>query len=230
MGGPGTRSPGQASFIRATLNDVLLRAYGLSDFREIVGPRWLATERYDFIVKIPPGTGKEEFKIMLQNLLQERFKVGLHREKRDLPVFELTVRSGGVNLKKSLEPSTQGPEAAAMRESGSHPPSDREGLDMKFRTNGMAQIIGKRQTLSALAAMLLEPAGRPVLDKTGLTDKYDFTLEFALEAKIGASTLTAEPIVDLFGALRHVGLQLQDTKAPYDVIVIDTAERTPVEN
>jgi uncharacterized protein (TIGR03435 family) len=75
--------------------------------------------------------------------------------------------------------------------------------------------------------MLRSSAGRQVLDKTGLTGKYDFTLEFSIQGL----TTDDDPVPSLFDALQQqLGLKLEDRKAPYDVVVVDYAERVPTEN
>ncbi len=84
-GGPGTPDPGQLTFSNVTLKNVLMNAYDVKGY-QIQGPGWLDTERYDITAKIPKGASKEQFRLMLQNLLAERFKVGLHRETKEMPI------------------------------------------------------------------------------------------------------------------------------------------------
>jgi uncharacterized protein (TIGR03435 family) len=89
-GGPGTPDPSQVAYTNLRLKDLLLTAYGLRSY-QIAGPDWLDTERYDVIANIPPGATKEQFPLMPQDLLLERFKISLHHETKDLPLYELVV-------------------------------------------------------------------------------------------------------------------------------------------
>src|SRR5271157_3691397 len=101
-GGPGTPDPGQITYNNVTLKNVLTNAYGVKSF-QISGPSWLDSERYDIVAKLPRGATKEQFMVMLQNLLAERFKLTLHREKRDLPMYALVVGKNGPKMKESVE-------------------------------------------------------------------------------------------------------------------------------
>jgi uncharacterized protein (TIGR03435 family) len=102
-GGPGTPDPGRISYDFVNLRQVLARAYGVKAY-QISGPSTLDSERFNITAKIPAGTTKEVFLVMLQNLLTDRFKVTLHREKKDLAAFALVRAKGGPKLKVSTEP------------------------------------------------------------------------------------------------------------------------------
>src|ERR1017187_586637 len=111
-GGPGSSDPGQITYTNVSLKNVLMNAYGVKDF-QISGPGWLDSERYDIVAKVPRGATKEQSKVMMQNLLAERFKLALHREKKDLPMYALVVGKNGPKLTESVEDPAV---AAAMRE------------------------------------------------------------------------------------------------------------------
>ncbi|MGO9012389.1 MAG: TIGR03435 family protein [Bryobacteraceae bacterium] len=102
-GGPGTSDPGQATFSNVTQRMLLAKAYGVQDY-QISGPGWLDSERYEIAAKVPKGTTEEQFKVMLQNLLADRFKLTLHHETRDLPRYVLVVAKNGPKLKESAPP------------------------------------------------------------------------------------------------------------------------------
>ena len=78
-GGPGTPDPGRYTTSNMTLKGLLVSAYDVKAY-QITGPAWIETERYDIVAKVPAGATKEQFRVMLQNLLAERFKIELHRE------------------------------------------------------------------------------------------------------------------------------------------------------
>ena len=101
-GGPGTPDPGQITYTNVTVKNVLTIAYGVKSF-QISGPGWLDSERYDIVAKLPRGATKAEFMVMLQNLLAERFKLTLHREKKELPMYALVVGKNGPKLKESVD-------------------------------------------------------------------------------------------------------------------------------
>src|SRR5439155_11317218 len=86
--------------------------YGVKGY-QIAGPSWLDSERYDIAAKIPKGATKEQFMLMLQSLLAERFKLTLHREKKDLPMYALVVGKNGPKMKESMKESVDVPGPAA---------------------------------------------------------------------------------------------------------------------
>jgi len=221
-GGPGSRDPGMISYTRATLHDLLYQAYDLQDSEQISGPDWLSTERYDIAAKLPPGTTKAQFRIMMQGLLAERFKVALHHQTGEFPVYFLVVAKNGPKLK---EPNTD-----VDREGFPHPPAGKPGMMMNF-AGGRASLTARQQPVSALTIDLRTTAGRQVVDKTGLTGKFDFTLEFSLRGMMGQPSTDADPIPSLFDALpQQLGLKLENAKIPLDVLVIDHAEKVPTGN
>jgi uncharacterized protein (TIGR03435 family) len=94
------------------LFDLLGHAYTVFEY-QIVAPDWTKAETFDVIAKLPPGTGKEAFALMMQSLLEERFKMTVHREKRETPVYELGVAKGGPRMQKvSVPPPAPQPEPA----------------------------------------------------------------------------------------------------------------------
>jgi uncharacterized protein (TIGR03435 family) len=226
-GGPGTSDPGLFSFSSATLQDILFRAYGLEDVQQIVGPKWLDEETYDFICKIPPGTTKEQFQMMLQNLLAERFKLALHHQTKDLPVYELVTGKNGPKLKESTEASLAKP--TAEKDGFPQLPAGRSSWSVRYDAQMHAHLIARDEPVSALVTALRNSAGRVIFDKTGLTGKYDITLEFNLRPL--APGAEDDPLPGLLEAVQQqLGLKLEDKKAPFDVLVIDHAEKVPIEN
>jgi uncharacterized protein (TIGR03435 family) len=227
-GGPGTSDPGQFSFSSATLQDILYTAYALEDVQQIAGPSWLGEEKYDFICKIPPGTTKQQFRLMLQNLLAERFKMTLHHQTKDFPVYELVTSKNGPKLKASTEDSLAQP--TAVKDGFPSLPAGRPSWSVNYDEHMHAHLIGREEPVAALVMALRNPAGRVIVDKTGLTGKYEFTLEFNLRPP-GPGALDDDPFPSIFDAVQQqLGLKLEDKKAPFDVLVIDHAEKVPTEN
>lgn len=207
-GGPGAKDPGRINYPSVTLKNILMKAYDVKNF-QIVGPAWLDTERYDITATMPPDTTPEQFQAMLQNLLAERFKMTVHRETKELPVYSLTVAKNGPKLKESAQ--------AGDALDGSEPLPGRpqigpDGFPMLPGVAGRRGIIGmivatpngiprarwlaQQQTMQDFANRLSTQFSRPVKDETGLKAKYDFTLTFAPEpmaAGPGGAILAGAP-------------------------------------
>jgi uncharacterized protein (TIGR03435 family) len=198
-GGPGTKDPGRIHYPYMSLKNILMNAYDVKNF-QIVGPGWLDTERFDITATMPPDTTKEQFRAMLQNLLAERFKMTVHRETKELPMYSLVVAKGGPKMKEAAEvpaPKDDG-------DAGAPPPpplpmqpkmgpdgfpilpqlAGRGGLFM-IMMNGRARMIGQQQTMQDLASRLTNQLSRTVTDATALKAKYDFTLTFSPEGMNG---------------------------------------------
>jgi uncharacterized protein (TIGR03435 family) len=209
-GGPGSPDPGQITYSNVTVKNVLMNAYGVKGF-QISGPGWLDSERYDIVAKVPRGATKAEFMVMLQNLLAERFKLTLHREKKDLPMYALVVGKNGPKLKESVEePAPKDGDAAKAGGPGGDRPwaaaamgrltVGRDGFPVLPGRNATAMMLtsagfrmsANRQSMAGLAEMLSNQLDLPVVDMTGLKGNYDFTLSFAPEG-LGGMRLGAPP-------------------------------------
>jgi uncharacterized protein (TIGR03435 family) len=234
-GGPGTSDPGQITFTNVTMTNVLLRAYDVKSY-QLVGPDWLSSERYEIIAKIPPGTTKEQFNRMLQNLLAERFHLAVHHETKELQGYELVKGKSGPKLKPSTEtgPDVQ-PTEAPKTDAKGFPQLSAPGLVMMEGVRGKAVIsylTARAQPLSALVETISKEFRLPVADRTGLTGKFDFTLEFAPQAP-GALPIESpdESAPNLITAVpQQLGLRLEPKKIPTDIVVVDRADKVPTQN
>src|ERR1017187_710288 len=94
------------------LRQLLVTAYGLKNY-QVEGPAWLDTDGYDIVAKVPAGTTKEQFSLMLQSLLAERFKVTVHRETRNMQVYVLSIGKGGPKVKEVDAATLEAAKAAA---------------------------------------------------------------------------------------------------------------------
>jgi|SRR5580704_5331361 uncharacterized protein (TIGR03435 family) len=101
--GPSISDPSIVRFSGATLIDIIGAAYGV-DLDQISGPSWFGDERYDMAATIGPRATREQSKIMLQNLLAERFQIVLHHAPKDFPAYELTIAKGGEKLREAVNP------------------------------------------------------------------------------------------------------------------------------
>ena len=203
-----------------TLKTLIAAAYNQSPQAISGGPAWVDSEHFEILAKTP-GEARprlEEQMAMLRALLAERFHLTFHREPKELPYYALTVARGGPKLNDTaITPDTypEGPPALVIVLS---PPAQ-------------AALPARYATMTDLASVLQRAAlPRPVLDKTGLTGRYDFTLEWLPDETQfnGAARWEAreDSKPDLFSALqRQLGLKLEAAKGPVDVFVIDRAEQ-----
>jgi uncharacterized protein (TIGR03435 family) len=255
-GGPGTTDPGRIHYSNMNLKFLLVTAYGVKAY-QIAGPAWLDTERFDVTATMPPDTTREQFRAMLQNLLAERFKLTVHRESRELPIYSLAVGKNGPKLKDAVEepaPKDGDPPAPPPVSAGSlrmgpdgFPIIPGRRLPPIVMGGGRARIAGYNQTTGDLSAQLTTLLGRPVIDETGLNGKYDFALAFSTEGLSGAASgpivvggadapgasngAASDPFPDIFSAIQaQLGLKLESKKGPVETIVVEHMERTPTEN
>lgn len=230
----------------ALLPFIIQQAYTVRRYQIIGGPDWIGTARYDIEAKADGNATFPQIMLMLQSLLEDRFKLKVHRETRQLPVYELTVTKGGNKLK---QPTPGGCAAAEINSvplpppppgTVAPPPCGRVFMGM---FNGKASLEGGNVSVSELVRVLSNVMGRPVIDKTGISGNFDIHLPFApdssLEGLPGAGApggpalpVAADPSAGatIFTAIQEeLGLKLESTKGPVEVIVIDGAER-PTEN
>ena len=228
-GGPGTNDPGRIHYPSSTLKDLLAAAYDVQD-SQITGPGWLDTERFSVEATMPSDTTMDRFRAMLQNLLVERFKITVHRETRELPNYSLRVGKNG--------PKMNGSVPVMVKSSGGVPLSELHSIVhasvMLTPPHLGFRWIASQATMQNLAKNLTDELHLPVTDATALNGKYNFTLNFSRETLRAVPPADAEAetesLPDIFSALKSIGLRVEETKVPLLVIVVDHAERTPIEN
>ena len=206
----------------ASLKLLIQTAYDVRSHQISEGPNWLDSAKFDIDAKpdssapIPAGlAGATHMRLMLQSLLEERFKLKLHRERKEEPVYELVIANGGSKLQEATDSVKQ----------------QRRGLRM-----GRGQLSGTAAPVSILVNQLSQQLGRSVIDKTGLAGEYDFDLKWAPDSSQSQAGLPdTEPPPDpagpsIFTAVQEqLGLKLESTRGPVEVLVIDSAEK-PSEN
>ena len=201
-----------------TVHALINLAYWLHPKELAGGPAWIETEKFDMAGKpdVPGQPNVDQMKVMIQKLLADRFQLKFHYEKRELPVYAVRLAKTGAKLTKSQED----PKGIPGWNFGRNP----MGMIMAFRNSPMSQFT----------AVLQNSTDRPVVDQSGLTGRYDFTLNFtpdaAMAALLGGGPPPAadnpEAAPDLFAAFQQqLGLKLEQTKAPVDVLVIDKVEK-----
>ena len=209
--------PGRLTARGRSLASLILRAYSLQDYQLIHGPSISLAERCDIDAQTEGPADSEQLYRMLQTLLADRFKLILHHETKQLPLFVLSVGKNPPKLQKAKEGETQ-----ALR----YAPSQRG--DRSF-----LQLVGRRTPLSLLASFLGSQLLRPIVDETGLEGEFDFTAELT---SAGPVSDDAGPLVGLKGtpvdpssviaAIRaDLGLKLDLETRPVDVLVVDHVEK-----
>ena len=232
------------ALIRLAYGDMLVGA-GLGARRMDVqgGPGWLDTDRYDVLAKSEGNATAQSAAPMLQTLLEERFKVKVHKEPRDSSVYILTVAKGGPKLQPTKEGSCTPMDLNNIQ--SPTPPKKGESMP-RYCGMGRGRGSGGLMVADWYGVSMAELAGRmltsyldlPVVDQTGLAERFDVHIEFVPERTSGPVILNGvvtpdlpAPSVDptgpsIFSALeKQLGLKLSPGKAPLDVIIVDHAEK-----
>ena len=245
----GLRNQGDRILIGGfTFREYVALAYRLRPY-QVVGPDWITADRFELNAKRPDGTTADQIPEMMQKLLDDRFGLKVHRDKREMPVHALVVSQPPLRLTASSEtapqPQPAGPGNVAVSGSADGVVANlANGASYGFFPNG--KFEGKRMTMEVLASTLERLVDRPVVDVTGLKGSFDFVFNFPPEAYqpiIIRSAVNAgipmapqalrfmeasgSPIVD---AIEQLGLKLDPRRMPIDVIVVDDARRLPTEN
>jgi len=193
----------RATFTYMSLTELIAYGYKVRPY-QVSGPDWLVRDRFDIAAKLPEGATRDDVPAMLQALLAERFKLAAHRETKEHPVLGLTLAKGGSKLQEStaapvaldenapLRPgetkvdSTDGP--IRMMRNGDGSTIYNMGARGKFTLTidgqtGTMHMVASGITMKGLANMLTTLGGgngRPVVDMTGLTGRYELAVEFSL--------------------------------------------------
>jgi uncharacterized protein (TIGR03435 family) len=199
---------------------LLVNAYGIREGLMSGLPGWAESSRFDVTAKVADtdlkafrSLSREQRQAMLAGLLVDRFHLKTHTEIKTLPVYELVVAKDGPKLKTSIVP-----------------PPDSENPDPLGLGNldvHNTEMTATGVTLSDLAMNLSFPLDRTVINKTGLTNRYDFRLRWTADG-VDVGATDAPP--DLFTAIQEqLGLKLQAAKGPVTTLVVDHVEQ-PTDN
>ena len=223
-------SPGRLSITNMTLKNLMTSAYHVRDFQILGGPNWIDSDRFDVEGKPPANTlPKEMAGPMLQALLEERFKLQIHRDTRELPIYVLTVGKNGSKIQLSSEKNCVpvDPSNPLLPGAKGRNPADMCG----FIGIGRGSLNAKQVSMEALTMALSQLLGRTVVDKTGITSEIDAHLTFAPDQAANPELPASDTTMpSIFTAIQEqLGLKLDSAKGPVDVLVVDHAER-PAEN
>jgi uncharacterized protein (TIGR03435 family) len=229
--GPGMvrmmNNPDSFSAINLPVAMLLVFAYDLKDASQMVGlPGWANSDHFDIearmdadtvaaLKKLSPDEVNAQRRLMLQALLADRFKLKIHRETKELQLYTLVVAKGGPKLKEADPNDTYA--------NGPKGPDGVSHAGMMFMLNGELKAQGI--PISNLTRFISQQTHRQVLDGTGLKGKYDIDLRFTRD-EAPADATDANPAPSLFTALQEqLGLKLDSSKGPAEVIVIDRIEQ-----
>jgi len=209
--------PGNQTYVAANvpLRLLITVAYGVTDRQISGGPGWVGADLFDVNAKAArPGTINDLHR-MLQSLLEDRFQLKVHREIREVPVWALVVEKGGPKMSE-------------------HNPQDKD--NPPFGPNGRGGMAGRNARMSDFAYLLSRALDRNVIDRTGLTGRYNVDFQWMPERRPqqrpGLVTADSEDSPQepdtptIFSALREqLGLKLEAQKGPVEFLVIEHAEK-----
>jgi uncharacterized protein (TIGR03435 family) len=223
-----------------SVNETLVRligeayatAFALPRFQIVGGPAWIDADRFDVDARPGGNPSSQDAHLMLRTLLADRFKLALHSETRELPIYNLVPFRRDGKLGDRLHPSNI--DCAALRGAGATAnPASSAGAPPCIMNFGRGSLSAKAMSMSQLANMgLARAVNRPVVDRTGLQGAYDWTLEWTpnqsaqSQLSAGAPTPTDPDRPSIFTAVQEqLGLKLESTTGPVDVLVIDHVEQ-----
>jgi uncharacterized protein (TIGR03435 family) len=207
------REPGRVTITNLSLRAMVRYAYDVQETQISGGPAWFDSDRWDIAATAGREITEDERRRMLQTLLGDRFKMTIRHDSKELPVYALVVAKNGSKLTLG---TVGNPERVELGVSGA----------------GLHQMRGQSVPLSTMAKVLTAPAGRIVIDHTGLAGSFDYQLEWVPDpanmpmingAKPDGSKLDGPSI---FTAVQEqLGLKLEATKGPVEILVIERAEK-----
>jgi uncharacterized protein (TIGR03435 family) len=221
-----------------TLQVLMQYAFGVQSFQILGGPGWTTTARYEVEAKASAAVPRDQLYAMLQPLLEERFALKTHRETRDLPLFVLTANRGVTSPPAPASgvcadsPADGGREWAGGRMAvpgelpASTPPCGTAVIGLGPRG---AHLLGGKIAMPEFTRLLSMLLGRHVVDRTGIAAPFDASLEFVpddttpgMPPPPPGSGITGPSMAQALQ--QRLGLRLEATRGPVDVIIVDQAE------
>jgi uncharacterized protein (TIGR03435 family) len=210
---------GRLTASNQSLRGMIMQAYGMRDY-QVEGPEWLRSERFDVAAKFPEAlpADREKYAAALQNMmrrmLEERFKLQVHRDEKIFPVYGLVVAKKGIRFKE-------------VPDTGSH-----------NSNSDNTHYEGRCISMAVFATFLSREVGQPVLDMTGLQGLYDLNLDWVREPRTTVDIKSEVPVAqdalpgtNIPTAIQdQLGLRLEGRKAPIEILIVDHIERVPTEN
>jgi uncharacterized protein (TIGR03435 family) len=209
----GNWSHGRLTLTNVTLSECLRFAFKIHTDDQIVGPDWIRDHHtlFNIVAQAPPDTPLDTVRQMALALLTERFRLTLHRSSRELRYLALVVDAGGLKMQPT-----------------------KEDAPLRGEIVRPGRIVYRRVSPLMLVVLLSRFTGEPIFDRTGIKEQFDVDLKWTPDtanpkSPSEASNPAAEP--SLFAAVKEqLGLKLEGRKGPLDVVIVDHAERSPIEN
>ncbi|HUP02993.1 MAG TPA: TIGR03435 family protein [Bryobacteraceae bacterium] len=234
---------GRYTLKNATMLDLVRIAYGFDADKILGGPSWLELDHFDIVAKPPGETSPDDEKLMLQTLLEDRFKLAVHKETKPIPGYALTApKKPSLKEAAGSEESGCKPQAAAGAQSeggsgtlfiagagGGNP------VRIALGPGAMITYVCRNTTMAAFAQGLRSMIGAnigtsPVLEETGLKGAWNFDVTYSL-GLVGLAAGGSADRVSLAEAIdKQLGLKLEERQVPTPVLIVDGANRTPTPN
>ena len=238
----------QVHFAGFLLREYVARAYQVP-VSQVIVPDWLSSTPFDLDAKLPEGSAPAQVAEMLQALLTDRFSLKEHREQKETPMYALVLGKPPLRLKDSARDPDASPRIEALVNVTVATAAAGTSVDLghgSSYTMGGGKFKGQRFTAEMLASTFERYCDRPVVNMTGLTGVYDFSIDLTPEelqvlgirAALYAGVSLPPQVMSLLdtggnpliGAVGQLGLKLAARKGPVDVLIVDSARRMPLEN
>ena len=251
----------------ASVMQLICRAYDVKSY-QVQGPSWmqaagLTGQRFDIVANLPEGATKEQVPQMLQGLLAERFKLAIHRDSKDQAVYAMVVAKSGLKIKESAapaalpdgearNPAVTGSSSVSINQTkGGAVVSDGAGKQQKMTPSPDGKSMRLEMsgfTMAEFAEGLTPLVDHPIVDMTGLTGKYEATLDISMQDLMNAARAAgaavpaaaadpshpadaaSDPSGSIFTSMQSLGLKLEARKSPMSFVVVDHVEKMPTEN
>ena len=236
-GGIGTSDPTHIAYRGAWLGWLIAPAFGVRS-EDVSGPAWLSTTRFDIVANIPEGATKDQFNVMMGNLLRDRFHLRFHVDSKVVPAYALRVGKNEPKFKEAVpHHDAKIPSERIDAQGFPIPLPGFKGI-MSLPHDGQTFIVGRDVPIADLARLLEHPWGmtrpddRPVIDETGLTAHYDFKLHHEYLRRPGADAgIASDPAPSVMDAVeQQLGLKLESTTTSIPQLIIDSIDREPTDN
>jgi uncharacterized protein (TIGR03435 family) len=237
---PGPNGTFNFTLTRVALLELILPIYKVQPYQVIGAPSWQISDRFDIVAKPPEGMKPtaDDAAAMWKGLLADRFKLAVHTETRDQPIYALVMARSDRRFGPQFHQSSV--DCNGARPTTPQPPQPPNGRPICGVRNFFGNISAGAVTMERFTQLLVSPVGRPVFDRTGLTGRFDFDLlyhpgpdEFpgvnvaalGAAAARGGLSLPPDDSPSIFTAVEEqLGLKLESTRGPVDVLVIDHVE------
>ncbi len=211
---------GRYEFRHATMVDLISAAYSVTADKVIGGPSWLELDKFDVLAKFPKGASSADMKLMLRELLADRFGLTIHTDSRPMPAYLLKA-----DKRNLLKASSEVEEKSGCKDQTPEPkPGEQQQVPLvAYECHNM--------TMAAFAAQMHDMRSsfsyigdNPVVDLTGLTGAFDFSLQYHQRARVNQAGVQ---VVTMADSLAKLGLKLESGTTPMDVYVVDKVNKVP---